>query len=278
MNSVRVPPETVRHCEPCVFCRLKTGEGPPRMIKETFRGEESPALSSLIMFTLRISASTSVMVSSAASIAFSSRRFLFAHASRLDVNRFEERSSAYARTSSRSSRASRRLENRASNSASKPRRLARSSPSSARSISVASSNSRRSAPLSCSMLTSISSVTSNTSCSTKLCDSRLLTSVTKSGTMVSSRALAAASSRYTSQRCVKLAPITEMGSAMMSTEAIMVTEATTLPSMVAGYESPYPTVISVTMHHQNDRGMEANGSPASASTASSPTHTSRSQK
>jgi len=62
--------------------------------------------------------------------------------------------------------------------------------------------------------------------------------------------------------------MTEMGSAVMITDAIIVRLATIFPSTVMGYTSPYPTVISVTMHHQNARGIDANGSPLYASMTS----------
>ena len=46
----------------------------------------------------------------------------------------------------------------------------------------------------------------------------------------------------------------------MTTLAIMVNAAASLPYAVSGYASPYPTVVSVTTHHQNVAGIDENGS------------------
>mmetsp|Transcript_15272 Transcript_15272/g.50170 ORF Transcript_15272/g.50170 Transcript_15272/m.50170 type:complete len:214 (+) Transcript_15272:327-968(+) len=80
------------------------------------------------------------------------------------------------------------------------------------------------------------------------------------------RSFEAFASLKTIHCCVKLAPMTEMGSARMMMDAIIVMLATTCPTAVAGTTSPYPTVISVTMHHQKLFGMLANGSSPVEST------------
>mmetsp|Transcript_121760 Transcript_121760/g.295484 ORF Transcript_121760/g.295484 Transcript_121760/m.295484 type:complete len:204 (+) Transcript_121760:194-805(+) len=57
----------------------------------------------------------------------------------------------------------------------------------------------------------------------------------------------------------KFVPITVMGSARMTIPLTMVKIATSLPILVTGTSSPYPTVVIVTKHHQKVAGMLVNG-------------------
>lgn len=50
-----------------------------------------------------------------------------------------------------------------------------------------------------------------------------------------------------------------MGSAKTISERNISIEANNLPPSVTGYMSPYPTVRTVTIHHQNVSGMLLNG-------------------
>ena len=64
---------------------------------------------------------------------------------------------------------------------------------------------------------------------------------------------------YSIHCCVNSAPMTEMGSAMRSTDASMARHATRRPAPEMGTSSPYPTVMSVTIVHQKESGMDLKG-------------------
>mmetsp|Transcript_10760 Transcript_10760/g.39884 ORF Transcript_10760/g.39884 Transcript_10760/m.39884 type:complete len:253 (-) Transcript_10760:1462-2220(-) len=64
---------------------------------------------------------------------------------------------------------------------------------------------------------------------------------------------------YSVHCCVNSLPITEMGSAMSNTDASIARHATSRPAPVTGTSSPYPTVINVTMVHQNESGIDLYG-------------------
>lgn len=55
---------------------------------------------------------------------------------------------------------------------------------------------------------------------------------------------------------VKFVPMTEIGNARMMMDESIVLVAINRPTGVSGTASPYPTVISVTIHHQNASGMD----------------------
>mmetsp|Transcript_12093 Transcript_12093/g.25413 ORF Transcript_12093/g.25413 Transcript_12093/m.25413 type:complete len:211 (+) Transcript_12093:695-1327(+) len=113
---------------------------------------------------------------------------------------------------------------------------------------------------------SMASISLSRSSITWSCSLMLLESSTRLHLSLPDSSFSFSWSLYIIQWCVKLAPITEMGRARMMTEASMVREATIRPKSDRGTASPYPTVISVTMHHQKLAGMERkwSSSPSSA--------------
>ena len=88
---------------------------------------------------------------------------------------------------------------------------------------------------------------------------RLQTSKNRGAALRPRPEISAACFMYSVHCCVNSLPITEMGSAIKSTEASIARLATRRPAPVTGTWSPYPTVMSVTIVHQKESGMDLYG-------------------